>query len=83
MIDIHSHILPGIDDGARTLEDSLEMAQIAADDGIEQMVCTPHMFNGLFGKSGTPRPPGSRQSASGFDRLDASRPTRQRGAHFA
>jgi protein-tyrosine phosphatase len=53
MIDIHSHILPGIDDGARTVEDAIEMARIAAHDGIEQMVCTPHMFNGL---SGNPQP---------------------------
>lgn len=47
MIDIHSHILPGVDDGARSLAESLKMAEIAAADGIEQMVCTPHMFNGL------------------------------------
>ena len=47
MIDIHSHILPDLDDGARDLEESLEMARIAAEDGIEQMVATPHMFNGL------------------------------------
>ena len=47
MIDIHSHILPGIDDGARTLEESLEMAEIAAADGIEQIVATPHVFKGL------------------------------------
>ena len=47
MIDIHSHILPGIDDGARSLEESLKMAEIAAADGIEQMVATPHLFNGL------------------------------------
>jgi protein-tyrosine phosphatase len=47
MIDIHSHILPGIDDGARSLEESLEMAEIAAADGIRQMFATPHMFNGL------------------------------------
>jgi len=47
MIDIHSHILPGIDDGARTLEESLEMAEIAAADGIEQMVATPHVFKGI------------------------------------
>src|SRR5688500_11582201 len=47
MIDIHSHILPGIDDGARSLEEAIDMARIAAEDGIEQMVCTPHMFNGL------------------------------------
>ena len=35
MIDLHTHILPGIDDGPRTLEEALEMARIAADDGIE------------------------------------------------
>lgn len=47
MIDIHSHILPEIDDGARSLEEALEMAALAKADGIDQMVCTPHMFNGL------------------------------------
>ena len=47
MIDIHSHIMPEIDDGARNLKEALEMAWIAADDGIEYMVATPHMFNGL------------------------------------
>jgi protein-tyrosine phosphatase len=47
VIDIHSHILPKIDDGARSLDEALKMAAIAAEDGIEQMVCTPHMFNGL------------------------------------
>ena len=47
MIDIHSHIMPEIDDGARTVEEAVEMAEIAAHDGIEQMVSTPHMFNGL------------------------------------
>ena len=47
MIDIHCHILPGIDDGARSLEESLKMAEIAAADGIQQMVATPHLFNGL------------------------------------
>ena len=47
MIDIHSHIMPEIDDGARTLEEAIEMAAIAAEDGIQQMVSTPHMFNGI------------------------------------
>ena len=47
MIDIHSHIMPEIDDGARSVEEAVAMAEIAAADGIEQMVCTPHMFNGL------------------------------------
>jgi protein-tyrosine phosphatase len=47
MIDIHSHILPDVDDGARTLEEAIEMARIATADGIQQMCCTPHMFNGI------------------------------------
>jgi protein-tyrosine phosphatase len=47
MIDIHSHIMPDIDDGARSMEEAVKMAEIAAADGIEQMVSTPHMFNGL------------------------------------
>jgi len=44
MVDIHSHILPGIDDGAKTLEDSLELCRIAAGDGIETIVATPHVM---------------------------------------
>ena len=47
MIDIHSHILPDTDDGARSIEEAVEMARIATQDGIEYMVSTPHMFNGL------------------------------------
>jgi protein-tyrosine phosphatase len=47
VIDIHSHILPQIDDGARSMEEAVEMARIAAEDGIKYMVSTPHMFNGL------------------------------------
>lgn len=54
MIDIHSHILPDVDDGARTLDEALRMARVAFEDGIQQMVCTPHMFNGL---SDNPEPP--------------------------
>jgi protein-tyrosine phosphatase len=47
VIDIHSHIMPDIDDGARSLEEAVDMARIAGQDGIEYMVSTPHMFNGL------------------------------------
>jgi protein-tyrosine phosphatase len=47
MIDIHSHIMPEIDDGARSVEEAVRMAELAAADGIEIMVSTPHMFNGL------------------------------------
>lgn len=48
MIDLHTHILPGIDDGSATLEQSLEMAKIAVDDGITLMACTPHIYPGLY-----------------------------------
>ena len=43
MIDTHSHVLPGIDDGAKTLEESIELCRMAADDGLATMVCTPHI----------------------------------------
>lgn len=42
MIDIHAHILPGMDDGAEDLQDALEMAKIAVENGITTMVATPH-----------------------------------------
>jgi len=43
MIDLHSHILPGLDDGAEAIESSLEMARAALADGIETMAATPHV----------------------------------------
>jgi len=48
MIDIHCHILPDMDDGARSLEESLEMAQRAVEDGIQEMVATPHSLDGVY-----------------------------------
>jgi protein-tyrosine phosphatase len=42
MVDIHSHILPGLDDGAETLEESLAMLRIAVDGGTTDIVATPH-----------------------------------------
>lgn len=42
MIDLHCHILPGVDDGARTLEDSIEMAKLAVEEGITHILATPH-----------------------------------------
>jgi protein-tyrosine phosphatase len=48
MIDLHCHILPGIDDGATDLAMSLEMARIAVDDGIRTMACTPHIYPGMY-----------------------------------
>ena len=48
MIDLHSHILHEIDDGATSIEVALEMARQAADDGVEVMACTPHFLPGVY-----------------------------------
>ena len=42
MIDLHCHILPGIDDGSKDIEETLEMARIAVSEGIHHIICTPH-----------------------------------------
>jgi protein-tyrosine phosphatase len=43
VIDLHSHILPGVDDGVATTEQSLELARAAANDGVEAIAATPHV----------------------------------------
>ncbi|WP_057911616.1 tyrosine-protein phosphatase [Peribacillus muralis] len=48
MIDIHSHILPGVDDGAKSIEDSLQMARMAVIEGIHKIIATPHHMNGKY-----------------------------------
>ena len=45
MIDLHCHILPGIDDGARNWDESLEMARLAVSEGITHVLATPHHMN--------------------------------------
>ena len=45
MIDIHSHILYGIDDGAQSLEESVEMCRDAYENGCDTLVLTPHFFD--------------------------------------
>jgi protein-tyrosine phosphatase len=52
MIDIHCHLLPGIDDGAPSLDTSLEMARMAVNDGIRTIFCTPHIYPGLYENTG-------------------------------
>lgn len=44
MVDLHCHILPGVDDGAESLEEALAMARMAQGDGIKTIVATPHLF---------------------------------------
>lgn len=43
MIDLHCHLLPGIDDGAPDVETAVAMARVAVDDGITHALCTPHI----------------------------------------
>lgn len=52
VIDLHCHILPGLDDGARDFAEALEMARRAAADGIETVACTPHVHAGLYDNTG-------------------------------
>ncbi len=47
MIDIHTHVLPMIDDGPTTVQESLEMCRIAENDGIKKIIATPHIQNGI------------------------------------
>jgi protein-tyrosine phosphatase len=51
MIDIHCHLLPGIDDGPDTLEQALELARLATDNGITHAVVTPHIHPGRWENS--------------------------------
>ncbi|WP_226643028.1 tyrosine-protein phosphatase [Mesobacillus subterraneus] len=48
MIDIHCHLLPGIDDGAQSMEDTIKMARAAVDEGIHTIIATPHHKNSKY-----------------------------------
>ena len=68
MIDIHSHVLPGVDDGSRSMEESLQLLSLAAESGVTTLVATPHCnvpdeFDNYAGP----------ELASLFDRLDRAR----------
>ncbi len=52
MIDLHCHLLPGVDDGAADLGTALAMARIAVDDGIKVIACTPHIYPGMYDNDG-------------------------------
>lgn len=53
MLDMHVHILPGLDDGSPDLEESLAMARIAVEDGIDTIIATPHVMKGIYNNSRT------------------------------
>jgi protein-tyrosine phosphatase len=48
MIDLHTHILPGIDDGVRTEDEAVEFARVAVADGVRTIVATPHCREGTW-----------------------------------
>jgi protein-tyrosine phosphatase len=48
MIDLHAHILSGLDDGAKTIEESIRMCWRSYDDGIRTIVATPHILPGIY-----------------------------------
>jgi len=48
MIDIHAHVLPGLDDGPANMGEALDLARAAHADGIDRIVATPHMLDGVY-----------------------------------
>ena len=48
MIDLHSHLLPGIDDGPSTMEQSIELCRLAVNQGITHSIATPHIHPGRW-----------------------------------
>jgi len=52
LIDLHCHLLPGADDGAKNLDTSLEMARLAVADGITVTACTPHILPSVYDNEG-------------------------------
>src|SRR5262249_61548660 len=53
MIDLHCHMLPGIDDGASDVSVSLAMAKASVSQGITTVACTPHILPGLYPNTGS------------------------------
>lgn len=52
MIDLHSHMLPGVDDGAVDEDQALEMARQAVAEGVSIQACTPHIYPGVYPNTG-------------------------------
>ena len=48
MIDLHMHIVPGLDDGPSAIADAVAMGRIAAEDGTTVIIATPHMLDGSY-----------------------------------
>ena len=48
LVEIHCHILPGVDDGAKSMEEALELLRMEAEQGVRQIILTPHYREGYF-----------------------------------
>ena len=44
MLDIHSHILPGVDDGSKSLDESVKILEMMKEQGITDVIATPHFY---------------------------------------
>lgn len=51
MVDLHSHVITGVDDGAKSEEMAIEMLKLAEASGTKKLICTPHYFRGRFIKT--------------------------------
>jgi len=47
-VDIHNHILPGIDDGSKNVEESIELIEAFGDFGVTSFICTPHIMSNYY-----------------------------------
>lgn len=65
MLDLHNHILPGLDDGAPNLSVALAMARAFVADGVTTVACTPHILPGLYHNDG----PGIRTAVARLRRI--------------
>ena len=52
-VDIHSHVLPGIDDGAKNVEESIELINNMKEMGFSKIIGTPHTYMGLYNNTNT------------------------------
>ena len=70
MIDLHCHILPGIDDGAVNLSISLDMARASVADGVTDLACTPHILPGVYPNTGPQIRQATQQLQDALDQHD-------------
>ena len=72
MYDLHCHVLPGIDDGARSLEEAIAMVAMSVDDGVKGLVVTPHVHPGRWDNTLTIIKDNLRQLREGLDQVGLS-----------